>query len=157
MISSITQERPDSADAVALISELEAHLNPLCPAESRHGFSIERLIAEQVAFFVLRVDGAPAGCGGIKLFSTDYGEVKRMYVRPEFRGRGLSKLMLNHLIDYADAHGVTCVRLETGMYQTEAIWLYERMGFRRVPPFGAYRSIRSACFTRSAYWMRCVV
>jgi hypothetical protein len=86
----ITMERPDSADAVALITELEAVLTPLYPAESRHGLSVERLIAEAVAFFVLRSDGVPASCGGIKLFGIDYGEVKRMYVRPQFRGSGFA-------------------------------------------------------------------
>ncbi len=135
----ITMERPDSADAVALITELEAVLTPLYPAESRHGLSVERLIAEGVAFFVLRSDGVPASCGGIKLFGTDYGEVKRMYVRPQFRGAGFAKLILNRLADHARAHGVSLLRLETGIHQKEAIGLYEGLGFRRIPPFGAYK------------------
>ncbi len=49
----ITRERPDSADAVVLVTELEAQLEPLYPAESRHGYSVEKLIAQGVAFFVL--------------------------------------------------------------------------------------------------------
>ncbi len=138
MSAIITPERPDAADAVALIHELEAHLTPLYPSESRHGFSVEKLIAEAVAFFLLRYQGTPAGCGGIKLFGTQYGEIKRMYVRPQFRGLGFAKLMLNHLEGYARAHGVLLLRLETGIYQPEAIGLYERMGFQRIPPFGAY-------------------
>jgi putative acetyltransferase len=135
----ITMERPDSADAVALITELEAVLTPMYPDESRHGLSVERLIAEAVAFFVLRSDGVPASCGGIKLFGIDYGEVKRMYVRPQFRGSGFAKLILNHLADHARAHGVSLLRLETGIHQKEAIGLYEGLGFRRIPPFGAYK------------------
>jgi putative acetyltransferase len=134
----ITRERPDTADAVALINELEAHLAPLYPAESRHGFSVETLLAENVPFFLLRHDGTPAACGGIKLFGTEYGEVKRMYVRPQFRGLGLAKLILDHLAEYALAHGVTLLRLETGIHQHAAIRLYERVGFARIPPFGAY-------------------
>ena len=138
MSVTITSERPDSADAVALIMELEAHFDPLYPAASRHGYSVEKLIAEQVAFFVLCSDSVPAACGGLKLFGTEYGEVKRMYVRPQFRGHGFARLMLSHLARYAQEHGVACLRLETGIYQTEAIGLYERMGFRRIPPFGSY-------------------
>src|SRR5437016_5122907 len=103
MSATIVQERADSADAVALIDELEAHLASLYPIESRHGFSVEKLIAEGVAFFVLRHDGTAAGCGGIKLFGTEYGELKRMYVRPQFRGRGFGKVMLNRLTDHARA------------------------------------------------------
>ncbi len=137
----ITRERPDTAAAIALISELEAHLAPLYPPESRHGFSAETLLVQDVPFFLLRYQGIPAGCGGIKLFGTEYGgygEIKRMYVRPQFRSLGLGKLMLNHLADYALAHGVKLLRLETGVHQQTAISLYERMGFTRIPPFGAY-------------------
>ena len=54
------------------------------------------------------------------------------------RGLGLAKLMLNHLADYAWQHGVPLLRLETGIHQLEAIGLYERFGFQRIPPFGAY-------------------
>ena len=78
----ITPERPDTPDATALIAELEAYLEPLYPRESRHGYSVEKLIAEGVAFFLIRDGGAPVGCGGIKLIGTEYGEIKRMYVRP---------------------------------------------------------------------------
>jgi putative acetyltransferase len=138
MAAIITLERPDSADAVGLITELEAHLEPLYPRESRHGYSVEKLLAHDVAFFVLRADGTPAGCGGIQLFGSAYGELKRMFVRPRFRGSGFGKLLLEHLADHARARGVGLLRLETGIHQTEAIRLYERMGFQRIPPFGAY-------------------
>ena len=135
----IEAQRPDTDEAIQLITELEAVLDPLYPAESRHGFSVEKLLNEDVAFFVMREDGLAAGCGGIKLFATEYGELKRMYVRPQYRGAGLGKLMLDHLAQYARQHGVTTLRLETGIHQTEAIGLYERWGFTRIPPFGAYR------------------
>jgi putative acetyltransferase len=134
----ITLERPDTADAVLLITELEAQLEPLYPRESRHGLSVEQLLAEEVAFFMLRWNETPAGCGGVKLFEANFGEVKRMYVRPQFRGLGFGKMMLQHLADHARARGVSLLRLETGIHQREAIGLYERMGFRRTPPFGAY-------------------
>ena len=135
----ISLERPDSNDARALIEELEAYLIPLSPAESRHGYSIEKLIKEEVPFFVIRDSGTPVGCGGVKLFGTDYGEIKRMYIRPQFRGLGFAKLMLNHLAEYARSHGVAILRLETGIAQQEAIALYERSGFRSIPPFGEYK------------------
>jgi len=134
----ITPERPDSPDAIMLITELEAHLDPLYPAKSRHGYSVEKLIAQAVAFFVLRDNGTPAGCGGIQVFGTDYGELKRMYVRPRFRGLGFGTLLLDHLTSYARARGVGLLRLETGIHQAAAIRLYERAGFQRIPPFGAY-------------------
>ena len=142
----ITIERPDSPDAVQLVAELEAILEPLYPTASRHGLSVERLIAEGVAFFLLRADGIPAGCGGIQLFGAEYGEIKRMYVRPQFRGQGFSKLVLERLADHARARGVDLLRLETGIHQTEAIGLYERMGFYRILPFGDYKEDPNSLF-----------
>jgi putative acetyltransferase len=139
MTITIREERPDGADASQLINELQALLEPLYPPESRHGYPIEKLLQEKVAFFVIRVDDLPAGCGAIKLFGSVYGEVKRMYVRPQFRGQGLGKRMLEQLESYAQERGLSLLRLETGIYQTEAIALYEKYGFKQIPPFGPYR------------------
>ncbi|MEX1018648.1 MAG: GNAT family N-acetyltransferase [Litorilinea sp.] len=138
MPTTINFERPDTPDAVTLIDELQTHLEGFYPVESRHGFTVQKLLQDAVAFCVLREDATPAGCGGIKLFGTDYGELKRMYVRPQFRGRGLGKLLIRQLADHARQHNVSVLRLETGIYQTEAIGLYERYGFRRIAPFGDY-------------------
>lgn len=139
MTTVIVQEPPNSTEAVQLITELEAHLAPQYPDESRHGYSIEQLQREDVAFFVMRHGGVAAGCGGVKFYGTAYGEIKRMYVRPSFRGLGLGKFMLDHLADYARQHGIGLLRLETGVHQTEAIGLYERWGFAPILPFGEYR------------------
>ena len=92
-----------------------------------------------MAFFLVRDNGTPVGCGGVQLFGKDYGELKRMYVRPQFRGLGFAKLMLDHMADYARSRGVRLLRLETGVHQHAAIGLYERAGFQSIPPFGEYR------------------
>jgi putative acetyltransferase len=134
----IAAERPDTPHAVALIEALDAELIPLYPMESHHGYAVEKLIAQGVAFFVLRVDGEPAGCGGVQLYGDAYAELKRMYVRPDLRGHGLSRRLLAFLEEHARAQGVPLLRLETGIYQHAAIALYEHCGFRRIPPFGAY-------------------
>src|SRR4029453_1673404 len=115
MAVSIAAERPDTPDASALINELQTHLESFYPPESRHGFSVDKLMAQGVAFFVLRVDGRAAGCGGIMLVGKEYGELKRMYVRPEFRGREYGKRLIDHLAAYARRHGVTRLRLATGL------------------------------------------
>lgn len=141
----ISRERPDSPDAAALVEELESHLASIYPDESRHGLSVERLVREGVAFFVTRVDGVAAGCGGLLLFDGEYGEVKRMYVRPQFRGLGLGGLMLDRLTEHAREQGVPLLRLETGIHQREAIGLYERAGFHPIPPFGPYTDDPLTC------------
>ena len=73
------------------------------------------------------------------LVGREYAEVKRMYVRPAFRGRRIGRLILDHLVEHARQHGLTVIRLETGIHQREAIALYEARGFRKIPPFGPYR------------------
>ena len=142
MSVTIDREPPDAPATAELIADLEVHLAELYPAESQHGYSVERLVAEDVHVFVLRSDGVPMGCGGI-LFVDDaterYGEIKRMYVRPGSRGSGFGRRILERLAEHAREHGVTLLRLETGVHQREAIGLYESMGFRRGAPFGPYR------------------
>ena len=135
----ISREHPATEDATAIILELESHLAQHYAAESRHGYSVEKLIAQDVAFFLLRDGDTPAGCGGIQVVGSEYGELKRMYVRPIFRGRGFGKLLLDHLAAHARSHGIHLLRLETGIHQTEAIRMYEHAGFHRIPPFGPYR------------------
>ena len=150
MVTTISRERPDSADARMLIDELEAVLSPLYAAENRHGYSVQKLIQQNVAFFVLRHDDEPAGCGGIQFFGDEYGELKRMYVRPKFRGKGFAKLLLEHLETCARENDVLLLRLETGIHQYEAIALYEKCGFVPIPPFGDYvkSATTSLCFEK---------
>jgi putative acetyltransferase len=134
----IVRERPDTADAKKLIAELEAALNPLYAEESRHGYSVEKLVKEGVHFFMARAEGKPAACGGIQ-FYPGFGELKRMFVRDAWRGRGLGYAMLEHLAKHARANACAVLRLETGIHQHEAIKLYERWGFRRIEAFPPYK------------------
>ncbi|MYC37619.1 MAG: GNAT family N-acetyltransferase [Chloroflexi bacterium] len=140
----IRREHPATEAASRLISELDAYLSPLYPQESQHGYNIEKLVERQVEFFVLYCDGEPAACGGVQFFAGPqekggaYGELKRMYVRDRFRGRGFGKRLLEHLERLAMDRDVTTMRLETGTRQPEAVGLYEKAGYYRIPPFGDY-------------------
>jgi ribosomal protein S18 acetylase RimI-like enzyme len=137
-VVSIRREAPDGDDVRALIAELDAELEPLYGSKSRHGYTVDKLLAEHVAFFIVRLDGDAAGCGGVKIVEPEYGEIKRMYLRPRYRGRGLARALLDELTAYVRECGVPALRLETGIYQAAAIALYEREGFRRIPPFANY-------------------
>jgi len=136
----ITEERPDTPEGLQLLSELDSDLlrHPY-PVESRHAFTVEQLLRQNVRFFVTRCDDQPAGCGGLKIYPAEFAEVKRMYVRPSHRRLGLGNAMLDHLAEVARQHDLQWLRLETGVYQIEAIGLYQRYGFRRRPPFAEYR------------------
>jgi GNAT superfamily N-acetyltransferase len=83
-------------------------------------------------------DGTAVGCGALRALEPGVAEVKRMYVVPEARGRGVSKQVLAGLEAAAVERGWTTVRLETGPRQPEAIALYEGAGYRPIPAFGAY-------------------
>src|SRR5690349_17741343 len=138
MSPTITLERPDHPDAILLIDELENELEQFYPDESRHGLSVEQLIELKVAFFMVRQDGIPAACGGVQFFNGEYGEVKRMYVRPQFRGLGLAKMILERIAEHTRENGIHLLRLETGIHQKDAMALYEKWGFHSIGPFGEY-------------------
>jgi putative acetyltransferase len=136
----IEMERPDTPEGRELIDELEAYIGPMYPRESQHGYTVEQLVEEGVHFFMVRVDGRPVGCGGIQLRGSEYGELKRMYIRPSHRGHGLARMLIDRLAAQAAEHDVPLLRLETGINQVEAIGLYESMGFVPVPAFPPYES-----------------
>ncbi|WP_424356811.1 GNAT family N-acetyltransferase [Methanocella sp. MCL-LM] len=135
----IALERPDTADAILLIGELEKYIVPLYPHDKEHGLTQAEMVEAGVVFFIIRSDDKPAGCGGVRFHGTEYGELMRMYVRPEYRGHGLGRLVLRHIEDYSREQGVKALRLKTGIYQPEALGLYERLGYRLIQPFGSYR------------------
>jgi len=129
---------PASAPAVALIEELDGYLAGLYPAESRHGLSVPALLDPSVRFFLATCAGAIVGCGAFKFLAPEVAEIKRMFVLPAHRGCGYGRMILDQLGDAARAAGVSLLRLETGIYQPEAIALYERCGFQRIAPFADY-------------------
>jgi GNAT superfamily N-acetyltransferase len=83
-------------------------------------------------------DGTAIGCGALRELGAGVAEVKRMFVRPSIRGRGVSKAVLTALEDVARDRGWTTLRLETGPRQPEAIGLYTAAGYRPIDAFGAY-------------------
>ncbi len=99
-------------------------------------------------------DGTPLGCGALQPLrksipgaAADHGEVKRVYVDPAARGRGLSRPLMDALLVLAAELGYTWLQLETGTEQPEAVGLYERSGWRRVANYGQYvDDPRSVCF-----------
>ena len=83
-------------------------------------------------------DGTPLGCGALRALGDGVAEVKRMYVTPAARGRGVSKAVLAALEEAARERGWTTLRLETGPLQPEAIGLYRGAHYRPIGAFGAY-------------------
>jgi GNAT superfamily N-acetyltransferase len=101
-------------------------------------------------FLVVREDGRPIACGGVARFDETRGELKRMYVVPEARGRGFGRRLLQELEAHARRLGYASLVLETGEQQGEALGLYRSSGYAPIPCYGVYatRAI-SRCFEKA--------
>ncbi len=133
-------EDPSQPEIVALLRDGEAHSAKLYPAESNHHMPLDALRAANVRFLVVRgASGRAIGTGALA-FHGDWAELKRMWVVPDARGLGVSKLVLAALEAHARSGSVRTLRLETGVANHAALHLYARAGFARRDPFGDYRA-----------------
>jgi putative acetyltransferase len=133
----IAREDPRQPEIQRLVRELDAMFAALYPAESNHLLDIETLAGEDTRFFVVRLEGEALGCGALWLHR-DYGEVKRVYVRPEARGNRIGHLILHRLEEEARMLDLPLLRLETGIHQPEALGLFAAAGFAQCGAFGDY-------------------
>jgi len=134
----INIEDPSQPEIVALLRDGEAHSASLYPAESNHHLPLGALLASNVRFYVARDAGVRAIGTGALVLHGDWAELKRMWVVPEARGRGVSSVMLATLEVTARNEGIHILRLETGVDSDVALTLYQRAGFWRRDPFGDY-------------------
>lgn len=137
---------PRAAEARELIFELDAYLNGLYPLERNYLLDVESLCAPEVTFLLARCDGTAAGCGALRRLDESRVEIKRMYVRPHFRGLGIGRAVLEALERHAVALGAHVLLLETGTEQPEALTLYERHGYERRGRYGEYRDDPTSLF-----------
>lgn len=96
---------------------------------------------------VAYADNVAVGCGAFREHSGETAEIKRMFVRPEYRGQGIAPKILSDLESWArDQHYTQCI-LETGYNQPEAIALYNKAGYLQIPNYGPYTGVaNSICF-----------
>ncbi|MDT0277241.1 GNAT family N-acetyltransferase [Blastococcus goldschmidtiae] len=97
-------------------------------------------------FLVAEVDGVPAGCGAWRVLPSGAVEIKRVYVEPPFRRRGLARRLMAALEDSVSRAGHRSVVLNTGQEQPEALALYDRLGYRPVRGYGVYACAPDAVF-----------
>lgn len=99
---------------------------------------------------VAYVNNIAVACGAFKPFDETAVEIKRMFVRPEFRGQRIAEQILAALEGWASEIGMTSCVLETGYKQPEAIRLYERNGYERIPNYGQYIGVENSVCMRKA-------
>ena len=145
----VAQADAASPDALDLMQALDDDLRGRYPGIVVNGLRPGDAGRPRFIFAVARIDGRAVGCGAVRELDRLVGEIKRMFVRPEHRGRGIARRVLSALEAEAAGLGYTTLRLETGDRQPEAIGLYESAGYRAIPSFGEYvGNPFSHCFER---------
>jgi putative acetyltransferase len=132
-------ERPIGPEIAALIEERMAHSRAIQPPQSIHTFDLSRLDRPGITFWTVRADDALAGCGALKEENDGSGEIKSMFIRPAWRGQGLSRKILEAIEEKAREFGLRQLRLETGADSLAARTLYESFGYAYCTPFGKYQ------------------
>lgn len=149
----VTVERADIASALArsLIEALNSELSARYPEAGACHFRLDadEVSAGRGAFLVAQRGETAIGCGAVRRIEDRVGELKRMYVCPAERGRGVGRAILSALESTARDLGITRLVLETGVRQAQAIALYQGFGFGRIAPFGEYvESPLSICMAK---------
>ncbi len=143
----IVDDRLDADPGRALVGAMLAELEARYGVPDPDAPEPDDLAPPFGAFVVARLDGEPVGCGGVRQFADGIGEVKRMYVQPAARRRGVARAVLRDLHRRARALGYARLVLETGVLQPEAIALYRSEGYVAIEPYGDYADVpTSRCF-----------
>lgn len=136
---SISEVDKSDSDLLWLVSELDAFQNELYPAESNHCLDLSKVTDEQLRCITVRDEGdSPAGCGVLLFHENGSAEIKRVYIRPEYRGRKLGEQIVSAIETIASEKNLSLLRLETGIHQQPAIALYRRCGYEICNAFPPY-------------------
>lgn len=139
----------DDPDFIALVRHLDAELAVRDGDE--HAFYHQFNKIANLKNVVVAYRGEQAvGCGAIKSLEENVMEVKRMFVPLELRGQGIASQVLSELERWAAELGAQACCLETGLRQPEAIALYTKNGYERIPNYGQYAGVEnSVCFRKN--------
>ena len=148
MMTHYTRTTAKDPDFVALVAALDAEL--AVRDGDDHAFYAQFNTIDLIKHaVVLYADNRPVACGAIKQYTEDTVEIKRMYTIPAYRGKGLAKRILGELEQWAGELQYRRCILETGVNQPEAIALYHRTGYTRIPNYGQYTGVEaSLCFEK---------
>ena len=138
MSITIALEPPRQEAVLRLLDMSDAYAQSLYPPESNHLVDISTLEKPAISFLVARNEGEIVGCCALVEAGDGTAEIKRMFVDPNARGLKVASKLMNALEAIAAEKGLGAIRLETGIYQPEAIALYRKYGYVDVEPFGSY-------------------
>jgi len=136
---SIAVESPRQDGVTRLLDMSNAYAESLYPAESNHMLDLASLEKPEATFWVARIDGDIVGCCALVDAGDGTAEIKRMFVDPAARGLSVARKLMETLEAAASEKRFEAIRLETGIYQPEAIALYRRFGYLEIAAFGGYQ------------------
>lgn len=146
----VSIEDPTTPDVVALLERHLAFAHEVTPEGGVFVLDVEALRRPGVAFFCARVDGRLLGVAALQELDGGHGELKSMHTTAEARGKGVGRMLVVHVLDFARSRGYRRVSLETGNFAAfaPARALYRSCGFTPCAPYGHYiESPTSACMT----------
>ena len=145
----ITRTHSKNTDFQMLTKDLDADLQ--IRDRDEHPFYAQYNKVDEIKYVVVVYEEDEAiGCGAIKEYAPGIMEVKRMFVPPDQRGKGIASIVLNELETWSLELGFSTCILETGIKQTEAIRLYEKNQYTRIPNYGQYAdAVNSVCFEKA--------
>jgi len=138
----------DNKDFIQLVKQLDAELAILDGDE--HAFYAQLNKTDKIKHVIVAYENdKPISCGAIREYSPTIMEVKRMYTIPESRGKGIATKVLNELEKWTTELAYQKCILETGKRQPDAIWLYQKNGYKMIPNYGKYVEMEnSVCFEK---------
>lgn len=140
--------KSDDPEFRSLVAELDAVLRIL-DGDDHEFFNAQNHPATITHAIVASFDGRPAGCGGFRPMDEHAVEIKRMYVEPEVRGKGVGRAVLAGLEAWAAECDYSCSRLETSKRLEPAVRLYHASGYSVIPNFGPYVDVQeSVCLEK---------
>jgi GNAT superfamily N-acetyltransferase len=145
----IRRVAPSDEQGRALIAAAVAELAERYDGDQDPAVDLDDLVPPRGDFLVALLDGKPVGCGGVRVLAPGMGEIKRMFVAPSVRRKGVGRALLAGLEAAARDLGWTVLRLETGLRQPEAIALYQDTGYERIPDYGHWAGAPlTVCFEK---------
>ncbi|MDE0864084.1 MAG: GNAT family N-acetyltransferase [Rubripirellula sp.] len=146
----VIQVPVQSDTAIELISELESELRRDYPPHYIHDFDLAAFDASQGIFMISYCGDVPMGCLALRPLEKSTAELKRMFVRPSYRGQGAARIMLVQMEQLATDQGFTQIVLETGNRQLAAIRLYRSSGYAPIEPYSEQTDgPASVCFRKA--------
>lgn len=142
-MTSLVRTNSDDSDFRELVILLDEDLQIRDGAE--HSFYAQFNKIDKIRHVVVAYEKEKAvGCGAFREYAADTAEIKRMFVRPENRGRGIAGKILTELEIWANEFKFSVFILETGVKQPEAIGLYQKSGYEITPSYGQYLNVENS-------------